>query len=257
MIMKIATWNVNGIRAVHKKGLLDWLSQTDPDILCLQETKAHPEQLEKILLEPPPYRTHWSAAVKKGYSGVALFLKPQPLQITEGLGFEEFDSEGRTLIAEYENFILYNSYYPNGQHDLGRVPYKLNYSDAVLEHSLNLHRQKKKPIILAGDFNTAHRPIDLARPKENEGNTGFLPEERAWLDKLVSHGFIDIFRTFEPGPHHYTWWSYRAGARRKNIGWRIDYFFITPDLQDRVKKVYLQPQVMGSDHCPVIMEIGC
>jgi exodeoxyribonuclease-3 len=254
--MKIATWNVNGIRAVQKKGLMDWLRQTDPDILCVQETKANPDQLEKILLEPDPYRTHWSSAVKKGYSGVALFVKPQPLQVTEGLGLKEFDSEGRTLIAEYPNFILYNSYYPNGQHDLGRVPYKLQYSDAVLEHSTKLHRQKKKPIILAGDFNTAHHPIDLARPKENEGNTGFLPEERAWLDKLVSRGFIDIFRAFEPGPHHYTWWSYRAGARRKNVGWRIDYFFITHDLQGQVKKVYIQPHVMGSDHCPLIMELS-
>jgi exodeoxyribonuclease-3 len=254
--MKIATWNVNGIRAVHKKGLLDWLKETNPDILCLQETKAHPEQLEKELLEPSPYRTHWSSARKKGYSGVAFFLKTPPLHITEGLGIEEFDSEGRTLIAEYENFILYNGYYPNGQHDLGRVPYKLKYSDAVLEHSLNLHRKRKKPIILAGDFNTAHKPIDLARPKENEGNTGFLPQERAWLDKLVSRGFIDIFRDFESGPRHYTWWSYRAGARRKNIGWRIDYFFVTPDLKDRVKKAYLQPDVLGSDHCPVILELA-
>jgi exodeoxyribonuclease III len=256
--MKIVTWNVNGIRAVQKKGLGDWLKETDPDILCLQETKAHPDQLEKDLREPFPYQAHWSAAVKKGYSGVALFLKKPPLRVGSGLGIEEFDNEGRTLIAEYENFILYNGYYPNGQHDLGRVPFKLKYSDAVLDHSLSLHRQKKKPIILAGDFNTAHQAIDLARPKENEGNTGFLPEERAWLDKLVSKGFIDIFRAFEPGPHHYTWWSYRAGARQKNIGWRIDYFFITPDLKDRIQKVYLQPKVMGSDHCPVIMEIqGC
>jgi exodeoxyribonuclease-3 len=253
--MKLITWNVNGIRAVHRKGLMDWLKQENPDILCLQETKAHPSQLEAELITPPPYQSHWSSAQKKGYSGVALYLKKSPDSIVEGLGIPEFDVEGRTLISEYQEFILFNSYYPNGQHDLGRVPYKLRYSDTVLQKALELHKQKNKPIILAGDFNTAHKEIDLARPKENEGNTGFLPQERAWLDKLVAAGFVDIFREFEPGPHQYTWWSYRAGARRKNIGWRIDYFFITPDLRDRVKSAYLQPHILGSDHCPVVMEL--
>ena len=254
--MKIATWNVNGIRAAQKKGLLEWFSREDPDIFCVQETKAHPEQLDESLLNPPGYQTHWSSAVKKGYSGVALFLKPRPIEVNEGLGIPSFDAEGRTLVTEYPEFILYNGYYPNGQHDLGRVPFKLQYSDAVLEHALGLHKKRKKPIILAGDFNTAHREIDLARPRENIGNTGFLPEERAWIDKLISRGFMDIFREFQPGPHHYTWWSYRAGARRKNIGWRIDYFFITPDLKERVKKIYHQPEILGSDHCPVIMELA-
>lgn len=254
--MKIVSWNVNGIRAVHKKGFLDWLQKEQPDVLCLQETKAHPEQLEKDLLNPAPYRTHWSAALKRGYSGVSLYLKAAPEKVTEGLGITEFDSEGRTLVAEYPDFILYNSYYPNGRHDLARVPFKLNYSDAVLDHALKTNRESKKPIILAGDFNTAHREIDLARPKENAGNTGFLPEERAWLDKLVSGGFVDIFRKFQPGPHHYTWWSFRAGARRKNIGWRIDYFFITPDLCPRVRNAYLQPEVLGSDHCPIVLELN-
>jgi exodeoxyribonuclease-3 len=184
---------------------------------------------------------------------VALYLKQAPLQVQEGLKLPEFDVEGRTLLAEYPDFFLFNGYYPNGQHDLGRVPYKLKYSDAVLKMALKL--RKKKPVILAGDFNTAHQAIDLARPKANEGNTGFLPEERAWLDKLIQSGFIDIFREFEKGPHHYTWWSYRAGARKKNIGWRIDYFFVTPDMLDRVKTAYLQPHVMGSDHCPVVLEL--
>lgn len=251
--MKIITWNVNGIRAVHRKGFMDWMTAEKPDILCLQETKAHPDQLEEQLRTPPGYHTFWSSAQKKGYSGVALFVKNPPLSVKEGLELPEFDVEGRTLLAEYPEFYLFNSYYPNGQHDLGRVPYKLRYSDAVLDQALKL--QKKKPVILAGDFNTAHQPIDLARPKANEGNTGFLPEERAWIDKLVASGFIDIFRVFETGPHHYSWWSYRAGARQKNIGWRIDYFFISPDLKDRVKKSYLQPQVMGSDHCPVVLEL--
>lgn len=253
--MKIITWNVNGIRAAQRKGLMDWIKKETPDILCLQETKAHPSQLDEEVLSPPDYETHWSSAEKKGYSGVALFLKHKPVKVEEGLGIPEFDAEGRTLITEYPDFILFNGYYPNGQHDLGRVPFKLKYSNIVLETALKIHKKKKKPIILSGDFNTAHKPIDLARPKANEGNTGFLPEERAWIDKLVASGFIDIFREFESGPDHYTWWSYRAGARRKNIGWRIDYFFITPDLRDRVKSAYHQPEIMGSDHCPVVIEL--
>jgi exodeoxyribonuclease-3 len=254
--MKIISWNVNGIRAAHRKGFMEWLRKENPDILCLQETKAHPDQLGQELVNPGGYQTHWSSAEKKGYSGVALYLKDSPLQVSEGIGQAEFDAEGRTLVTEYPDFILYNGYYPNGQHDLGRVPFKLRYSDTVLSHALKNQKQKKKPIILAGDFNTAHKEIDLARPKQNEGNTGFLPEERAWIDKLVGQGFIDIFREFEPGPHHYTWWSYRAGARRKNIGWRIDYFFVTPDLKAQVQNAYLLPQVMGSDHCPVVIELG-
>ncbi len=253
--MKIVTWNVNGIRSASKKGLLDWLSQESPDILCLQETKAHPSQLENSLIAPKGYETHWSSALKKGYSGVALFLKRDPLHVQEGLGVKEFDAEGRTLITEYPDFILFNGYYPNGQHDLGRVPFKLKYSDLVLDSALQIHRAKGKPVILAGDFNTAHKEIDLARPKENEGNTGFLPEERAWMDKLISKGFVDIFREFEKGPNHYTWWSFRTAARKRNIGWRIDYFFVTPDLKDRVKRIYHQPKVMGSDHCPVVLEL--
>jgi len=253
--MKIVTWNVNGIRAVQRKGLLDWLKDEEPDIFCVQETKAHPEQLDPELIKPNGYRTFWSSAVKKGYSGVAIFAKKEPIQVTEGIGVPKFDAEGRTLISEFNDFILYNGYYPNGQHDLGRVPFKLEYSDTVLQHALKAHKIKKKPIILAGDFNTAHKPIDLARPKANESNTGFLPEERAWIDKLVSAGFVDIFREFETGPDHYTWWSYRAGARQKNIGWRIDYFFVTPDFKSQVKKIYHQPDVLGSDHCPIVMEL--
>lgn len=254
--MKIITWNVNGIRAALKKGLLDWLKRESPEIFCIQETKAHPSQLELDIFKPLGYRLHWSSAEKKGYSGVALFLKEQPADLREGLGLAEFDCEGRTLMAEYRDFILFNGYYPNGKHDLSRVGYKLKYSDEVLRRALKLKETKQKPIILTGDFNTAHKPIDLARPKANEGNTGFLPEERAWIDKLISKGFVDIFREVEPGPNHYSWWSYRAGARSKNIGWRIDYFFITPELRDRVKRIYHQPEVMGSDHCPIVMELA-
>ncbi len=254
--MKIATWNVNGIRAVQKKGLKVWLNQEMPDILCLQETKAHPEQLDDELLSPQGYSTFWASAEKKGYSGVSLWTQQKPLNLWEGLGIPEFDREGRSLIAEFPDFLLYNGYYPNGQPDLGRVPYKLKYSEMVLQHALEMQKSKLKPVILTGDFNTAHRPIDLARPRENEGNTGFLPEERAWLDRLLSHGFVDIFRERESKPHHYSWWSYRAGARERNIGWRIDYFFVTQELKNKVQDIYHQPEVLGSDHCPIILELN-
>lgn len=252
--MKLVTWNVNGIRAVARNGFSLWLEKEKPDIVCLQETKAHPTQLEPTLRNPPHYKTFWSSAKKKGYSGVALFLREDPICVKEGLGFEEFDSEGRTLIAEYPDFFLINGYFPNGQPDLGRVPFKLRYSDAVMEIALGLQKNGKA-VIVGGDYNTAHREIDLARPKENEGNTGFLPVERAWIDKFIVNGFVDIFRRFQSGPGHYSWWSYRAGARERNVGWRIDYFFITPELVEKVKRSYCQPEVMGSDHCPVVLEL--
>ncbi len=252
--MKLISWNVNGIRACTRYGFLDWLSKESPDILCLQETKAHPDQLEKSLLSPMSYKSYWSSAKKKGYSGVALFLREEPLSVQEGIQIEEFDNEGRTLVAEFKNFFLINSYYPNGQPDLGRIPYKLRYSDAVMELALEF-KKKGKPVIMCGDYNVAHQEIDLARPKENEGNTGFTRVERDWLDKYISQGFVDVFRHFEPGPGHYTWWSYRAGARKNNVGWRIDYFFVTPDLKNQVKKSYHLPEVIGSDHCPVVLEL--
>jgi len=253
--MKIISWNVNGIRAARQKGFLEWLAEESPDILCLQETKAHPDQLEPDLRTPAGYQTFWSSAKKKGYSGVAMFVKKSAREMVVGLGIEEFDNEGRTLIAEFDDFTLINGYFPNGQPDLGRVPYKLRYSDTVMGQAHELHKKKKKPVIICGDINTAHREIDLARPKANEGNTGFLPQERAWVDKFLASGFIDIFREFESGPHHYTWWSYRAGARKNNVGWRIDYFFVTPDLRERVNKAYIRPDVWGSDHCPIVLEL--
>jgi exodeoxyribonuclease-3 len=254
--MKLVTWNVNGIRSVAQKGLLSWLEQESPDILCLQETKAHPSQLDETLIHPPGYKTFWASAQKKGYSGVALFVKESQFDVREGLEVDEFDCEGRTLTAEFPDFFLINGYFPNGQHNLGRVPFKLRYSDTVMKFAKNLQAAKGKPVIVCGDFNTAHREIDLARPKANEGNTGFLPEERAWIDTFIQNGFIDIFREFEKGPDHYTWWSFRSGARPRNIGWRIDYFFPTPELRERVQRSYHQPHVMGSDHCPVVLEIS-
>jgi len=252
--MKLISWNVNGIRSVQKKGFFDWLSLEKPDILALQETKAHPTQLTEDVVKPEGYYTYWSSARKKGYSGVALFSREKPLEVQEGISLSHFDDEGRTLIAEYPNFFLINGYYPNGRNDLSRVDFKLEYSDAVL--SLANKLKSSKPVILCGDFNTAHQEIDLARPKENEENTGFLPHERAWIDKLLSHGFIDIFRQFQKEEGHYSWWSFRTAARERNVGWRIDYFFVTDSLQNQIKKSYYQPHVLGSDHCPVVLELS-
>lgn len=252
--MKIISWNVNGIRAASKKGLMSYLSEEDPDIFCIQETKAHPEQLEENLRHPNHYFTYWSSAVKKGYSGVAIFSKTEPLKVEEGLGVEEFDLEGRTLTAFFKDFILVTGYFPNGQPDLGRVPYKLRYSHQMQDHVHHLLQQEKKPIILCGDVNTAHTEIDLARPKENEGTTGFLPEERAWVDQFVESGFVDIFREFNQDPDHYSWWSYRTNARARNVGWRIDYFFVNEAFKKKIKKSYYHHDQLGSDHCPVVLE---
>ncbi len=253
--MKIICWNVNGIRAVSQKGFWDWLKTCDPDILCMQETKAYPGQLEPALVNPPGYTTYWAAADKKGYSGVSIWTKQKPLQVWTGLEIPEFDSEGRTLIAEFENFLLYNGYFPNGKDDLSRVPYKLKYSEAAKQFCLKLKKEKNKPVIVCGDVNTAHQEIDIARPKENEGSTGFLPEERAWVSSFIQAGFMDIYRALHPEDVVYSWWSFRSAARARNVGWRIDYFFITPELKEKIKASYYQPQVMGSDHCPVVLEL--
>lgn len=251
--MKLISWNVNGIRAVAQKGFLNWIQQEKPDVLALQETKANPSQLSEELLAPLGYKTFWSSAKKPGYSGVALFIKETSPEIQEGLGITKFDDEGRTLIAEFDHFYLINSYYPNGRDDLSRVPYKLEYSDEALNMANKL--RSSKPVILCGDFNTAHTEIDLARPKQNMENTGFLPHERAWIDKLISHDYCDIFREYEKNGGWYSWWSYRAGARPRNVGWRIDYFFVDNRLKEMVKNSYYQTQVLGSDHCPVVLEL--
>jgi len=252
--MKLISWNVNGIRAISTKGFHEWFDREQPDILGLQETKCTVDQLGPALREIPNYYSFWASAKKPGYSGVALFTKIKPINVQTQIGIPHFDDEGRTIIAEYEKFFLINSYYPNGRDDLSRVPFKLEYSDAILEFADKI--KTKKPVLLCGDFNTAHTEIDLARPKANEGSTGFLPHERAWVDKLVSHNYVDIFRNFNTNPGHYSWWSYRAGARQRNVGWRIDYFFVTKDFVPQVQNAYYQHEVMGSDHCPVVLEIS-
>ena len=252
--MKIISWNVNGIRAMEKKGFFEWLQKESPDILCLQETKAHPEQLAEKFIKPEGYQSFWSAAEKKGYSGVAIYTKIQPKSVAEGLGLKEFDSEGRTLMADYGDFVLFNIYYPNGGAGNKRVPFKMKFYDAFLAKAEKLRKQGKK-IIITGDVNTAHTEIDLARPKENVRNTGFLPEEREWVSKFIQCGYADTFRHFTKDGGHYTWWDYKTGARARDVGWRIDYFFVTENLLPKLKKAFILKDVMGSDHCPVGIEL--
>lgn len=253
---KLASWNVNGIRAVYKKGFVDWFDRELPDFTCLQEIKAQRDQFPIELLDKKNIFIEIFSAEKKGYSGVALLSKDVPVNYWRGLGVKEFDIEGRTLIAEYKNFILYNCYFPNGQRDLNRVPYKLAFSDEVMKHALKLKKKLNKPVIICGDYNTAHCEIDLANPKTNTKTTGFLPEERAWIDKFISKGFHDVFRMKHPDENgYYTWWTYRGDCRERNIGWRIDYFFTTEELLKKVLNCYHQPEVLGSDHCPIILEL--
>ena len=252
--MKLLSFNVNGIRAIEKKGFFDWLRKECPDILCLQETKAHPEQLNDQILKPNGYRTYWSAAEKKGYSGVAIYTKKEPISVVEGLGIKEFDAEGRTLMADYGDFILFNIYYPNGGAGNKRVAFKMKFYDAFLKKAESL-RKKGKALVICGDVNTAHTEIDLARPKENEKNTGFLPEERAWVSEFIQCGYMDTFRHFVKEGGHYTWWDYKTGARARDVGWRIDYFFVTENLLPRLKKAFILKNVYGSDHCPVGIEL--
>jgi exodeoxyribonuclease-3 len=250
----ICSWNVNGVRAAHSRGSLDWFGERRPDILCLQETKASEEQLPTGLKEVEGYSAFFTAAERKGYSGVALYSRPQPLSVRSGFGLPRFDGEGRTLIADYDNFTLFNIYFPNGKQSKERLGYKLEFYDAFLAHAEAL-RAKGRGIIACGDFNTAHGEIDLARPKENSKVSGFLPEERAWMDKFVERGYLDTFRMFNDEPGHYTWWDLKTRARERNIGWRIDYFFVSEDMRGRVKSSYMLAEVMGSDHCPLCIEL--
>ena len=249
--LKILCWNVNGVRAAKGKGFLEWLHRESPDILCLQETKAHPEQLDKDLREPPGYHAYWNYPEQgKGYSGVATFTKEKPRRVQSGFGVAEFDTEGRTIVAEYPEFTLFNVYFPNGKKDETRLKYKLDFYEAFLK-VVDPLKERGAKLIICGDFNTAHKEIDLARPKENSTVSGFLPVERAWMDKLVAHGYIDTFRHFHKEPNQYSWWDLKTRARERNVGWRIDYFFVTENLLKSVAKAFIMAEVMGADHCPV------
>lgn len=257
--MRIVSWNVNGIRAAEKKGVLDWLKTDSPDILCLQETKAHPAQLSPSLIQPldnsdRPYFSYWASAKKAGYSGTAIYSKTEPDNI-EFLGNDDFDNEGRILAAYFPEFVVISAYFPNSQEAGARLPYKLAFCGAVLAYCDNLV-SKGRNIILSGDYNIAHTAIDLARPKENEGNAGYLPEERAWMDTFLAAGYTDTFRHFHPGEEkHYSWWSYRANARARNVGWRLDYHCVNQGFLSSIKQARIRPEVTGADHCPVEIEV--
>lgn len=248
--MKIQCWNVNGIRAAGRAGFAQWVEQEGSDIICVQETKATPEQLDESLLHPSGYHSFWHSAQKPGYSGVAIYSKKEPLSVQMGMGIPEVDSEGRVIVAEYPGFVLLNCYFPNSQREHTRLGYKLLFCEKILEYCQGL-RASGKQVVICGDFNIAHQEIDLKNAKANVKNAGFLPEERAWLDQFVNQGYVDGFRSFVQDPGHYTWWSYRPGVRAKNIGWRLDYFFVNQEFQDRLSLVRHHPETLGSDHCPI------
>jgi len=250
MKTSILSWNVNGIRSAHKKGLVEWLLKENPDILCLQETKASEEQLPDEIKKIDGYLSFFSSAEKKGYSGVALYTRQKPASVLHDFRPFRLDDEGRIIIADYGSFILFNIYFPNGKASPERLKYKMRFYDVFLDYADKL-KAKGKKIVMCGDVNTAHREIDLARPKENSKVSGFLPEERAWMDKLVAHGYIDTFRMFDRSPGKYTWWDLKSGARKRNVGWRIDYFFVSENLKRSVRSSFILPEVTGSDHCPV------
>jgi len=252
--MRLLCWNVNGLRAIDKKGFYPWFQSESPDILCLQEIKATPEQLPPHLRNIPGYYPFWNPAEKKGYSGVGTLSKLKPTLVKNGFGREEFDSEGRILITEFPSFTLFNIYFPNGKKNKERLQYKLDFYDEFLSYADDLKAHNHN-IIVCGDFNTAHKEIDLARPKENEHISGFLPVERAWIDTFIEHGYVDTFRRFHTEPNQYSWWDLKTGARARNVGWRIDYFFVNKEFLPKMKNAFILPQVMGSDHCPVGIEI--
>ncbi len=250
--MKLISWNVNGLRAVLRKNFLDYLAKEAPDILCLQETKATPEDVEQLWSSD--YTTYWNTAQKKGYSGTAIFTKERPLNVTRGISIAEHDNEGRVLTAEYPDFFLVNVYVPNSKRELERLPYRQQWDRDFLSYLKKLER--KKPVIFCGDLNVAHTEIDLANPKSNMRNHGFTAEERAGFTTVIKAGFLDTFREFEKGPGHYSWWSPMSGARARNVGWRIDYVLISPALRPRLKHAFIRCEIPGSDHCPVGIELA-
>ncbi len=251
MGIKISTWNVNGYRAIYSKGFRNWVDSSNADVICLQEIKVQVHQLSEEQLTYPAYPSiYWNPAQKPGYSGVATFCKETPVFQQNGLEKDEFDREGRVCITKFPGFTLFNIYFPNGQRGHDRVEYKLNFYDHLLGHVQAL-RSAGEEVILTGDFNTAHTEIDLAHPRENSDTSGFLPEERAMVDRYLQTGLVDIFRQLYPDKVQYTWWTYITGARKRNIGWRIDYFLISPGLVDRVVDVVIDDDIQGSDHCPI------
>jgi exodeoxyribonuclease-3 len=250
--VKLISWNVNGLRAVLKRNFLEFLNDEQPDVLCLQETKCMPEDVEQLW--PAHYTTYWNCAEKKGYSGTAIFTKLRPLMVTNHMGIAEHDREGRVITAEYPDFYLVNVYTPNSKRELERLPYRQLWDVEFLKFLKKL--ESKKPVVVCGDLNVAHTEIDLANPKANVRNHGFTIEERNGFTAFVNAGFVDTFREFEKAGGHYSWWSPMSGARSRNVGWRIDYFLISAALRPRLKRARILPHVMGSDHCPVTIELA-
>ena len=249
--MKLISWNVNGIRACINKGFEDFFNQIDADIFCIQETKCQPDQIK---LEFKGYKSYWNSAEKKGYSGTAIFTKEEPIKVTYGIGKVEYDKEGRIITLEYKNFFLVNNYTPNSKRELERLDYRQEWEDEIRKYLLQLN--KIKPVIMCGDLNVAHNEIDLKNPKTNRRNAGFTDEERTKMTQLLKAGFTDSFRYLYPDKENaYTWWSYMGRAREKNVGWRIDYFIVSNDIKEKIKQATIYPEIMGSDHCPVGLEI--
>lgn len=253
--MKIISWNVNGLRAITKKGFYDWVLNTKPDILCLQETKLQEENLDERLRSLSAYsNSYFSFAQKKGYSGVASYTDLKIASVKHGFDIEKFDIEGRILVTEFEQFTLLNIYFPNGQSSEDRLKYKMEFYDALLNYCDNLVKEGKK-LIICGDYNTAHKEIDIKNAKANEKTSGFLPIERAWIDKFINHGYTDVYRHLNGDKIEYSWWSYMFKSRERNVGWRIDYHFVSNNLLPFVKDAKILTDVMGSDHCPVMLEL--
>lgn len=249
--MKLISWNVNGLRAVLKKGFEDFFYDVDADIFCIQETKMQEGQIENFELKG--YKQFWNSAVKKGYSGTAIFTKIEPLCVSYGIGIEEHDQEGRVITLEFDKFYLVNIYVPNSKRELERLEYRMIWEDEIRKYLSNLN--KKKPVVMCGDLNVAHQEIDLKNPKTNRRNAGFTDEERNKMTELLSANFTDSFRYVYPNKIAYSWWSYMGNAREKNIGWRIDYFIVSNDVQNKIKDAYIYSDIYGSDHCPVGLEI--
>jgi exodeoxyribonuclease-3 len=252
--IKLACWNVNGLRSIAKKGFFEWMAASNADLVCIQEAKISEEHISENLRNPPGYSSFFSCAERKGYSGVAIYTKQKPISVVHKMGIKKFDAEGRYVRADFEDFSLLSIYYPNGKASPERLQYKMDFYEAFLKH-VNKLRKEGRRLVICGDFNTAHKEIDLARPKENVEVSGFRPEERAWMDKFVARGYVDSLRHFDSSPHRYTWWSLRTAARDRNVGWRIDYFFVSDDLKDNLAAADIHSEVMGSDHCPISLQL--
>ena len=248
--MKLISWNVNGIRACLTKGFEEVFKKMDADIFCLQETKCQPDQIN---LEFQGYTSYWNSAEKKGYSGTAIFTKQKPINVTYGIGIEEHDKEGRVITLEFEKFYMVDIYTPNSKRELERLEYRQIWEDEIRKYLLKLN--ETKPVIMCGDLNVAHKEIDLKNPKTNKGNAGFTDEERGKMTELLNSGFIDSYRYLYPEKMEYSWWSYMGHAREKNVGWRIDYFIVSKSIEKQIKEAKIYPEIMGSDHCPVGLEI--